>query len=201
MRTIKHITSAAVITALAASLTACSSSEDAKAPDPRHEAASTAREYQEAVNAHRWKTVCTLKTDRARYGSLRKCIADHDTSTPAPEPTQSSTAPDKAPSYADGSSVPPMADPAPTPRKTGEASLSPVRAGDVVEVPAIGKHPAGYGVEVTFTYAFGNDSPSTERNALRVVKVGKRWRIDQTETVHESDQGHGSPVRTALSRE
>lgn len=190
-------------TALAAlALAGCSGgTEKDSRPDGRKAAVQTARTYQQAVNSHDWKKACTLKTERARFGSLQQCVKDHTEESPEPEPSESSTAPEDQPSYADGSSVPPMANPTPSEGSTGEASLSPVRTGDVVKVPAVGKHPAGYGVEITFTYAHGDEAPSTERDALRVVKAGKSWRVDQNATIHDTDQGHGSPVRTALSRE
>lgn len=192
------LTTAATAAAL---LVGCSGhgDQDQKGDNGEVAAKQVAIRYQQAVNQQDWATACGLKTARARHGSVTECVQNHVVTEPSPEPSQSSTSPEDRPSYADGSSVPPMAKP--TPADTGKASTSPARTGEITNVPAIGTHPAGLGTTVIYTVAHDGDAPSTERNALRLVKEQGTWHVDQSITIHDSDLGHGSTVRQILSRE
>ncbi|MFI1621868.1 hypothetical protein ACH4VT_33660 [Streptomyces lydicus] len=198
----KNTTFALTAAATAAALLAgCSGNDDQDQKGDNGEAAAkqVAIRYQQAVNQQDWATACGLKTTRARHGNVTQCVQNHVVTDPAPEPSQSSTPPEDRPSYADGSSVPPMAKP--TPADTSKASTSPARTGEITNVPAVGKHPAGLGIAVIYTVTHRGDDPSTERNALRLVEEQGTWHVDQSANIHDSDLGHGSTVRQILSRE
>ena len=62
-----------------------------------------------------------------------------------------------------------------------------VEASAAVEIPAVGKHPAGYGVLVTYTYTWPGKSPENSRLALRLISEGGTWVVDQRESVRPKD--------------
>ncbi|MCY0962967.1 hypothetical protein [Streptomyces sp. H27-H5] len=72
-------------------------------------------------------------------------------------------------------------------------------ASDVVEVPATTRHPAGYGVLITYSVQWPGKPSTKSTRALRLIKESGAWVIDQHEDVSDADVAHGSPVRTALS--
>ncbi|MEV7283227.1 hypothetical protein AB0O01_01445 [Streptomyces sp. NPDC093252] len=154
-----------------------------------------ATRYQEAANAADWPTACVLSSTGARDGTIRQCADRYTLDDPTEEP---SAAPSSEPlTYADGPSPEPVA--LRTSAGPGRADTGPVAASDVVEVPALGTHPAGYGVLVTFTLERPGEAALPQRVALRLVQEGADWLVDQHEGVRQGDMGHGSPVRAALS--
>ncbi|MEV4440675.1 hypothetical protein AB0K09_16940 [Streptomyces sp. NPDC049577] len=66
-------------------------------------------------------------------------------------------------------------------------------------VPASGKHIAGTGLMVTTT-SDGSDGRHVERVALRMVKGGGTWLVEQDADIYDSEEGHADPVREALMR-
>lgn len=168
--------------------------------DPAAAALAVAKEYQQAANALDWRRACELSTAALRRGSVDQCAARNigaATATPSAPASESPTATVSPPTYADGST--PNALPSKTPTGPDRASTGPVTAqGKPVKVPAAGDHPAGYGVLLTYTVTWPDDS-STSRKAVRVVEEGGAWRVDQREDVQEGDMGHGDPITAALS--
>ncbi|MFD3821841.1 hypothetical protein [Streptomyces sp. NPDC058625] len=164
--------------------------------DATKAALQVAQKYQSAVNDEDWPTACRLRTERYRHGSVKECVANNQPKTESPEPTPSES---EFPPLrrADGSIVPGKSTPSasgPDRAETGE-----VKASAPQDVPAIGDHPAGTGVRVEYTVTWP-DSTTTSRKALRVVRQGDRWLVDQSEDIAESDEAHGDPVRDALTR-
>ncbi|WP_432158062.1 hypothetical protein [Streptomyces sp. bgisy153] len=157
----------------------------------------TARIYQSAVNSDDWAKACGLRTERYRHGSVKECVADNAPKTQSPEPTPTES--DEFPPLrrADGSVVPGKS----TPSATGpdRAKTGTVKASSPQSVPAIGDHPAGTGVLVEYSVTWP-DSTTTSRKALRVVRQGDTWLVDQSEDIAASDDAHGNPVRDALMR-
>lgn len=157
-----------------------------------------ARVYQEAANRLDWRTACGLSSPGLRGGTVEKCVASNigvPSSTPTPEQT-TATPSFTAGTYADGSTPAPQS--SATTSGPDRATTGPVTVSDVVSVPAVEDHPAGYGVLVTFTVTWPGEVTTTRR-ALRLVAEGGAWVVDQHEDVQEGDTGHGSPVRTALT--
>ncbi|WP_432158042.1 hypothetical protein [Streptomyces sp. bgisy153] len=165
--------------------------------DGRAAAVQTARIYQSAVNSDDWAKACGLRTERYRHGSVKECVADNAPKTQSPEPTPTES--DEFPPLrrADGSVVPGKS----TPSATGpdRAKTGTVKASTPQSVPAIGDHPAGTGVLVEYSVTWP-DSTTTSRKALRVVRQGDTWLVDQSEDIAASDDAHGNPVRDALMR-
>ncbi|MGI5353616.1 hypothetical protein ACQEU8_36390 [Streptomyces sp. CA-250714] len=159
-------------------------------------AVQVARTYQIAVNGDDWTKACGLRTERYRHGSVKECVVDNapKTESPEPTPTESEFPPLRR---ADGSVVPGKS----TPSATGpdRAKTGTVKASTPQSVPAIGDHPAGTGVLVEYSVTWP-DSTTTSRKALRVVRQGGTWLVDQAEDIAESDEAHGNPVRDALMR-
>ncbi|MCK7621759.1 hypothetical protein MUU72_01210 [Streptomyces sp. RS10V-4] len=155
-----------------------------------------ARTYQKAVNGQDWQHACRMRTDRYRHGSVQACVADNTESTPSatPSPSESSEPPLRR---ADGSIVPPR--PKPSTSGPDRAETGPVTAAGEVPVPAIGEHPAGIGIGVQYTVTWPSGTTTTKK-ALRLVRQGGRWLVDQAEDVYPSDEAHGNPVRDALMR-
>ncbi|MGO4420523.1 hypothetical protein AB4Z54_17800 [Streptomyces sp. MCAF7] len=191
-------------------LAGCASSDDqdkkeSKPTEPKAAVLKAARTYQEAANRLDWRTACTFSSRRLRDGTVAEC-ADRNVGPASPTPSQTTTASESAspspsvspPTYADGSTP----DPLPSRTSTGpdRATLGPVTAGGIVKVPAVGDHPAGYGVLITYTVHWPGKPAATTRRALRLVSDGGAWRVDQHEDVQDGDMGHGSPVLAALSR-
>ncbi|MFD4020658.1 hypothetical protein [Streptomyces sindenensis] len=204
----RHTTAATVLTAAALLAAGCSSGgAEEKPADPTAAVAAAARSYQEAQNAEDWRTVCKLRSERLRFGTVEECVEDNAPSTPTPSPSPSPTEArgatpspsDEPPRYADGSTPQPRAT-----RTTGgpdRADLGPVKAktSDVVEVPAGAKHPGGYGALVAYTVQWPGKPLTTSLRALRLIKESGAWVVDQTEDVSDADVAHGAPVLTALS--
>ncbi|MET8703662.1 hypothetical protein ABZW10_33145 [Kitasatospora sp. NPDC004723] len=182
--------------AAAAVLTAagCSSGAAKKTGDPTEDVRATAKRYQDAANKGDWPTACPLMSARLRGGDVQHCLDDH-AANPAsvehasPSPTAS---PSPVATYADGSTVPPPA----TAKATGPdyADTSPVTLGDVIQVPAAGAHPAGYGVLATWSVTWPGKTPETDRRALRLVAEEGGWRVDQ----HEDNIKGAGELRTVL---
>ncbi|MGP4001349.1 hypothetical protein [Streptomyces sp. 8N706] len=156
-----------------------------------------ARTYQEALNDQDWRRACQMRTERYRHGTVHTCVNDNTEATPtaSPSPSESSGPPLRR---ADGSIIPPRK----TPSASGpdRAKTSRAKAGGAVTVPAIGDRPAGTGVRVEYTLIWPN-STTTTKKALRLVKQGSGWLVDQAEEIFTSDEAHGNPVRDALMRE
>ncbi|MFF0052590.1 hypothetical protein [Streptomyces sp. NPDC005498] len=174
-----------------------------KEKDPAAAAVAVARDYQKAANALDWRRACELSTAALRRGTVDQCAARNigpETATPTPSApaSESPTASVSPPTYADGSTPDalPSKSTAPGPDR---ASTGPVTAqGAPVKVPASAGHPAGYGVLLTYTVTWPDDT-STARKALRLVEEGGTWRVDQREDVQDGDMGHGDPATAALS--
>ncbi|MFG2030324.1 hypothetical protein [Streptomyces sp. NPDC048825] len=198
-RAVTATTAAAVLLAIAG----CSSdTEEKKESGAANKGGATtqasaeefARTYQEAVNDENWQRVCQMRTERYRYGTVQSCVDDNTETTPTAAPSLSETS-DPPLRRADGSVIPTRA--APSASGPERAATGRFEAGDVVTVPAIGDHPAGTGVGVEYTVTWP-DSTTTTKEALRMVKQGGEWFVDQAEEIHASDEAHGNPVRDAL---
>ncbi|MFD9819068.1 hypothetical protein [Streptomyces violascens] len=208
-KTVRTATAAAGLAAALLLASGCSSHDgdrqdhgapapSASTPDARAAVIQTARSYQEAVKRQDWRAACGLSTARLRGGSVDDCTRSNTPSSPSPETPNSPTPQADPPRYADGSTPKPRAT-----RTTGgpeRADTGPVNASpaDLVQAPATGDHPAGWGVLVTYTVTWPGKPTTTERNALRLVDEGGTWRVDQHEDVQAGDEGHGSPVLAAL---
>ncbi|GHH56213.1 hypothetical protein [Streptomyces candidus] len=207
-------TTAAVLAAGVLALAGCSSGDDGGVKGsasntsaggqlaPEDDAlVKVATRYQEAANRLDWHTACSLSTSRMRDGTVEECAARFTVDEPrraAPSELSSPSPSISPPTYADGSTPEPVA--SRTPTGPDRADTGPVSASDVVEVPAVEDHPAGYGVLVTYTVQWPDKNATTTRSALRLVRHGGAWLVDQDEDVQEGDMvGHGSPVRAALS--
>ncbi|MFF5809104.1 hypothetical protein [Streptomyces sp. NPDC012746] len=204
----KRHTTAALIVAVGLLAAGCSSSEggtkDEGKADPTAAVLKVARTYQEAKNADDWRTACGMSSERQRYGTVEECVESNTRHSPSPTPSSSSPSASASPSpspspprYADGSTPHPQES-----RTTGgpeRADLGPVVASDVVEAPAAGEHPAGYGVLVTYTVQWPGKPSTKTLHALRLIQESGAWVVDQHERISESDASQGSPVLTALS--
>ncbi|MEV6677606.1 hypothetical protein AB0N09_12170 [Streptomyces erythrochromogenes] len=165
---------------LAASLLAAgctSSGEDGEgstfAPkDPKAAAMAAAQTYMEAAGRGDWKTACPLKSQGLLGGTVEQCIASRTDGDPSPSPSGSG------------------------PEPAGAAQF---KASDAVEVAAVGKHPAGFGVLVTQTGTEPGKPAETERVALRLVEEGGSWKVDQRERVRPKDMAR-EPDMPALVR-
>ncbi|MFJ4778309.1 hypothetical protein [Streptomyces sp. NPDC088762] len=140
--------------------------------DPKAAAMEVARTYMDAAIREDWKKACPLESQGFLGGkTVEQCVATN---------TENETS-------ASASSSGP------------EAGRS--KASDVVEVPAVGKHLAGYGVLVTF--AWPKNPHETQRVALRMVEEGGSWKVDQREKVRPKDMARMPDmpelVRTALT--
>ncbi|MEW2310656.1 hypothetical protein AB0918_18780 [Streptomyces sp. NPDC006864] len=153
-----------------------------------------ARDHQAAALEPDWTRACGLRTERLRRGSVKDC-ADRNTAPTAAK--ESAVPPTGGPVYDDGSTALPQPSRTPGPDR---ADTGPVRSeGDPVAVPAQGDHPAGYGVLLSYTVTWPGKPASISRRAVRVVREGDAWRVDQYETVQPSDMAHSDPVRDALT--
>ncbi|MEU6467490.1 hypothetical protein [Streptomyces sp. NPDC046976] len=194
-------TTTAVLAAGMFALAGCSSSADHNSPKgtPDDTLVKVATRYQVAANSLDWRTACTLSTPGLRGGTVAQCAARNLPASSAGPSSRPTASPSAEPlRYADGSTPEPVESSTPTGPARGKTG--PVRASDVISVPEDEDHPAGYGVLVTFTVTWPEQSPTTERRALRLVRDGGAWLIDQHEDVQDGDMGHGSPVRAALTR-
>jgi hypothetical protein len=201
-------TAAALVAAGILAAAGCSSSSDDEGtkgsesssgqPAPQDDALlKVAKRYQEAANSADWRTACDLSSSRLRDGTVEECTDRNTPDTPAAEESSSSSPSFEPPTYADGSTPEPIA--SSTPTGPERADTGPVAVSDVVEVSAVGTHPAGYGVLATYTVKWPGKDAFTTRHALRLVREGGAWLVDQHEEVQDGDMGHGSPVRAALS--
>ncbi|MBQ0890846.1 hypothetical protein KBZ94_39020 [Streptomyces sp. RM72] len=204
---IRRTAAPAVLLAAGLALTGCSDNGDdagkddaTPTKDPTAAAVAVAKEYQEAANRLDWRRACELSTKALRRGTVDQCAARNvgpETATPSAPASESPTATFSPPTYADGSTPEPiesMSASGPERAETGAVAVQ----GDPVKVPASEDHPAGYGVLVTYTVTWPDDT-STDRRALRLVAEGDTWRVDQHEDVQDGDMGHGDPVTAALS--
>ncbi|MCX4690945.1 hypothetical protein [Streptomyces sp. NBC_01408] len=169
---------AALVLASSLAMTGCSSSsgEDGGSifgpKDPKAAAMEVARTYMDAAKREDWKTACPLESQGFLHGTVEQCVATNtEDETPAPK----------------ASSGPARAD------------VGPSKASDVVDIPAVGRHPAGYGVLVTYTYTWPGKPTETSRVALRLVEEGGSWRVDQRKDVRPKDMAH-MPDMPALVR-
>ncbi|MFE4497114.1 hypothetical protein ACFRKD_32180 [Streptomyces niveus] len=199
MNSSARISTAALVLAAGLLASGCSSGTDGKAEDdlrddPTAAVLKTARSYQEADNREDWPAACEMSSARLRGGTVQECADRH---APGDEPSSDSPT-FEPPTYADGSTPQPRA--SRTSAGPERADIGAASASDVVDVPATGEHPAGYGVLVTYTYQWPDKEPETVRRALRVVDEGAgAWVVDQHEDIQDGDTGRGSPVRAALS--
>lgn len=208
MKPNQRTATAAGATVAAVAMMASGCATEAK-PGPEKDIIKVARAYQAAANSQDWRRACELSTPALRRGTVAECAARNTTPaaeenppSPTPTPPASESADPSAtptsPTYGDGRTLPPPASPTISPGPD-RASTGPVKAEKPVKVDATGGHPAGYGVLVTYTVTWPN-STTTARKALRLVKVGKAWRIEQHEDVMDGDTRTGDPVRAALSK-
>ncbi|MEU9237110.1 hypothetical protein [Streptomyces subrutilus] len=184
-------TTAALLLVSVLALTGCSESggDDRKSDDPKKAVAAVAKEWQEADHRGDYRRLCELSTAREKHGTMDQCIVFHGGATPqSSSSAASSPSAPSAPSAASGSLAPSGPDGA----STGPVTVE----GDPVEVPAVGKHPAGWGVMVTFTV-----SKTIDRYALRVVDEGGTWKVDQYTEVQGHEMSQGNPVLAALTGE
>ncbi|WP_116209295.1 hypothetical protein [Streptomyces olivoreticuli] len=189
----KRIMTTVVTAAALLTVAGCSSQEDtrgnAASPADRSKAVmAVAVTYQQAMMDHDWTHVCQMQTSQQRFGrTVQECVAAYS--------PHHSAAPSESPDA--------IASPAPESTVTATSnaadSLGPVTAEPPIDVPGNSEHPAGTGVMVMFT-AEGTESSRTYRYALRLVRSGGTWQVDQRETVFDSDIAHGDPVRTALGK-
>ncbi|MFF6835272.1 hypothetical protein ACFY84_25935 [Streptomyces sp. NPDC012438] len=198
-----HVTLTAPLLAAGLTLTGCGeSTDDAKKQDgPAGAVLAVAIEHQRAANALDWKRVCELRTVRMRRGTVEECAARNigpaPTNTPSASASASPTETFDPPRYADGSTVPPL--PKPTMTGPDRASLGPVTPeGPPIEISAYGDHPAGYGVLLTYTVTWP-DETSTARKSVRVIQEEGEWRVDQREDVGDKAMAHGDPIRDTLN--
>jgi hypothetical protein len=131
--------------------------------------------YQDAVNARKWRRVCELRAPSLREGSVEECTKREEADD-APLPA--------APSSAPGSERPPV---------------GPVKAEVSGEVPAIGNHPAGQGVLLSYTYIHPHET-EVARWALRLVQQDGAWLVEQVESA-ERGEVTAEFMRAALSKE
>jgi outer membrane murein-binding lipoprotein Lpp len=203
MKLKRAVTAAAV--AVAALVIAGCSSDTGKTKNPGSQssgdtaaaAVKFAQTYQETVNDQDWQRACQMRTERYRHGTVQQCVTDNtetETASPSPSPSESTVPPLRR---ADGSVVQPKR--TPTASGPDRAETGAVTASGPVSVAAIGEHPAGTGVLVEYKVVWP-DSTTTSRRALRVVKDGDQWLVDQAEDIAASDDAHGNPVRDALMR-
>ncbi|MEU4932030.1 hypothetical protein AB0G54_36945 [Streptomyces yokosukanensis] len=201
----KKATTAALVAAGILAAAGCSSSNGdggTKSGGPQNAPTDAvlkvAHDYQEAANRLDWRTACKLSSAALRGGSVEKCVARNTPDATATTPESTSPSPSfTPPTYADGSTPQPIQ--SSTPSGPDRANMGRVTASDVVEVSAAEDHPAGYGVLVSYTVQWPGQAAETDRRALRLVKDGGAWVVDQHEDIQAGDMGHGSPVRTALS--
>ncbi|MEU2867935.1 hypothetical protein ABZ769_01820 [Streptomyces olivoreticuli] len=71
--------------------------------------------------------------------------------------------------------------------------------GSPITIPASGDYIAGTGLMVVTTTE-GDHGRDMERVALRMVKEGGKWLVEQDADVYDTDMRHGAPVRDALMR-
>lgn len=195
----------ALLLALGLALTGCSGEtkkdDPKKEADPAAAALAVAREYQQATNRLDWRKACELSTAALRRGTVAECAERNigpATATPSAPASESPSPSVSPPTYADGSTMQPRESKTPAPGPD-RASTGPVTAeGAPVKVPAFEDHPAGYGVLLSYTVTWPDDT-STSRKAVRLVEEGGAWKVDQREDVQTGDMGHGDPVRDALS--
>ncbi|MGN9821923.1 hypothetical protein ACTMUQ_42425 [Streptomyces sp. SD11] len=203
----RRTTAAALVAAGILTAAGCSSSSDGEGSTgsksssgqqaPQDDALlKVAKRYQEAANSTDWRTACGLSSSRLRHGTVEECTDRNTPEAPAAEESSSSS-PFEPPTYADGSTPDPIK--SSTPTGPERADTGPVTISDVVEVPAVDTHPAGYGVLATYTVQWPGKDAFTTRHALRLVRQGGAWVVDQHEEVQDGDMGRGSPVRAALS--
>ncbi|MGW0390856.1 hypothetical protein ACWDYJ_08125 [Streptomyces sp. NPDC003042] len=169
---------ATVVLTASLAMAGCSSSsgEAAGSPfapkDPKAAAMEVARTYMDAAVRDDWKTACPLESQSYLSGTVEQCVATHtDDETSAPEA---------------GSGPEP-------------AGARQFKASDAVEVVAVGKHPAGFGVLVTQTETEPGKPTETDRVALRLVEEGGSWKVDQRERVRSKDMAR-MPDMPALVR-
>ncbi|MEV7419863.1 hypothetical protein [Streptomyces sp. NPDC089919] len=175
-------TPALLLLAVALAVGGCSKDEtraEEKKPDPMAGAVAVAKEYQLAAMKPDWHRACELRTVAYRFGkSVDECAADNVVPTPPPVGTAS-----------------PSTSPQPD-----RAELGPLRLEDgPLPVPSIGDHPAGIGVMFAYDVKWPTEASIT-RKAVRVVKENGVWRVEQRETVHDTDIAHGNPLYDALTR-
>ncbi|MFE0654365.1 hypothetical protein ACFVZH_38105 [Streptomyces sp. NPDC059534] len=207
----KRHTVPALIMAAGLLMTGCTEAgekAEEKASDPTAAVLKVARDYQTAALRQDWRTACELRSTRMRYGTVEECVEDNTPDAPTATPSAESGEPDPSPTvdivepprYADGSTPHPKATAS---RPTGgpeRAKTGPVTASDVVTVPATTKHPAGYGVLITYTVQWPGKPATTTMRALRLIEEAGTWVVDQQQDISDSGAAHGgSPVRTALS--
>ncbi|MHA7957161.1 hypothetical protein ACX9I7_05310 [Streptomyces sp. L500] len=84
----------------------------------------------------------------------------------------------------------------------GDGDASPatvVVEGTPETVPAIDRYLAGTGLMVTTTFT-NSEGRHAERVALRMVKEGAAWLVEQDADIYDSEMRHADPVRDALMR-
>ncbi|WKU42618.1 hypothetical protein Q3V23_00195 [Streptomyces sp. VNUA116] len=154
--------------------------------------------YQDALNARRWRRVCELRAPSLREGSVEECTKreekDHE-----PVPTHAAPAPSVNPLRdVNGSPLPLPATPSRAP-EPDRPPTGPVKVEVTGEVPAIGDHPAGQGVILSFNYLHATET-ELSRWALRLVQQDSRWLVEQVE---DALRGEVTPefMRATLAKE
>ncbi|MEU8580539.1 hypothetical protein [Streptomyces abikoensis] len=86
-----------------------------------------------------------------------------------------------------------------TPGDGGRTPATVKIEGDPQAIPASGDYLAGTGLMMSTTIN-GSDGRHVSRTALRMVKEGNKWLVEQRADVYDTDMRHGAPVRDALLR-
>ncbi|MEU8550962.1 hypothetical protein AB0C81_28960 [Streptomyces roseoverticillatus] len=163
MRKTKAVALGAVAAVAALSAGCSSDHPDNKqdvAGDPAAAVTKVATAYQDAINARKWQRVCELRAPSLREGSVEECTKKEE-AYDAPPPTHSTPSPSGTPEPED-------------------APTGPVKVEVTGEVPAIGDHPAGQGVILSFNYFHAKET-ELSRWALRLVQQGGQWLVEQVE--------------------
>jgi hypothetical protein len=175
----------------------CSSSgtnqgkDNKPAPNPQEVVLKAAQDYQSAANRQDWHTACTLSSARLRGGTVADCVSTNTVTSPAADSASPSSTV-SPPTYADGSTPAPIA--TSTPSGPDRASDGPITAETVLDVPASGQHPAGYGVFLFWSVSWPGQPATMDCRALRLVQEGGTWVVDQ----HEDNLNRADQLRTAL---
>ncbi|MGW1076034.1 hypothetical protein [Streptomyces sp. NPDC002537] len=189
----KRIVTTAAAAAVLLAVAGCSSQEETHSrvetpADTSKTVMAVAVAYQQALMDHDWTRSCRMETPQERLGrTVQECVANN---SPHHSDAPSESADTARPSAREGTDKESSNDP---------VSLGPVTAEPPVDVPGNSEHPAGTGVMVMFT-AEEKHRSRTYRYAIRLVRSGSSWQVDQRETVFDSDIAHGDPVRAALGK-
>ncbi|MGK5543368.1 hypothetical protein ACSNOH_01285 [Streptomyces sp. URMC 127] len=184
MKSRKKTTGAFALAAVTALLAVgCSGEHSDEKPDmadgPAAAVTKAALTYQNALNARQWRRVCELRAPSLREGSVEECTKKEE-AYDAPPPTHATPSPSGTP-------------------EPEHAPTGPVKVEVTGEVPAIGEHPAGQGVILSYNYLHPKET-ELSRWALRLVQQDGQWLVEQVE---DALRGEVTPefMRATLSKE